>query len=111
MLSVMGADVLHWNHSARCCGTYLSVTRADIATRSVNMIMDGAEAAHTECIVTACAMCHMNLEIRSKLPGKTPIFHFSELLSLSLGIGSGMGWFRRHLIDPRPLLRARRLIA
>jgi heterodisulfide reductase subunit B len=111
MLSIMGAEVLRWNHSARCCGTYLSVTRADIATRSVAKILDGAEAARAECIVTACAMCHMNLEIRSKLPGKTPIFHFSELLSLSMGIGSGMGWFRRHLTDPRPLLRSRRLIA
>jgi heterodisulfide reductase subunit B2 len=52
----------------------------------------------------------MNLEIRSWLPGKTPVFYFSELLPLSLGIGGGRGWFRRHLIDPRPLLRARKFI-
>jgi heterodisulfide reductase subunit B len=38
------------------------------------------------------------------------VFHFSELLALSLGIGGGRGWFRRHLTDPRPLLRARKLI-
>ena len=56
-------------------------------------------------------VCHLNLEIRSKLPGKVPVLHFSELLSLATGVGSGMGWFRRHLIDPRPLLRSRRLIA
>jgi len=56
-------------------------------------------------------MCHLNLEIRSKLPGRVPVLHFSELLSLAAGVGSGMGWFRRHLIDPRPVLKARRLIA
>ncbi|MDZ7831976.1 MAG: hypothetical protein U5L07_09525 [Desulfobacterales bacterium] len=31
--------------------------------------------------------------------------------SLAGGIGQGEGWFRRHLIDPRPLLRRHHLIA
>ncbi len=111
ILSSMGAAPLPWAHHSRCCGTFLSVARPDIASRSVREIMAGAEEAGAECIVTACAMCHLNLEIRSKLPGRVPVLHFSELLSLAAGVGSGMGWFRRHLIDPRPMLKARRLIA
>lgn len=110
-LSSMGAVPLPWTYHSRCCGTFLSVSRPDIASKSVREIMAGAEAARAECIVTACAMCHLNLEIRSKLPGRVPVLHFSELLSLAAGVGSGMGWFRRHLIDPRPMLKARRLIA
>ena len=107
----LGATPLTWRYQSRCCGTFLSITRPDIASKSVGQIMAGAEAADAECIITACAMCHLNLEIRSKLPGKLPVLHFSELLSLATGIGSGMGWFRRHLIDPRPMLKCRRLIA
>jgi heterodisulfide reductase subunit B len=110
VLLSLGAEPLKWGYSARCCGTFLAASRPDIAARSVADIMAGAEQVRAECIVTACAMCQMNLEIRSRLPGKTPVFHFSELLALSLGIGGGKGWFRRHLIDPRPLLRARKLI-
>jgi heterodisulfide reductase subunit B2 len=110
VLSSLGAESLYWTSAARCCGTFLTVTRPDIANRTVENIISDAEDVKAECIVTACAMCHMNLEIRSKLPGKIPIFHFSELLSLSMGIGGGMGWFRRHLIDPRPLLRSKKLI-
>lgn len=110
VLLSLGAEPLKWGHSARCCGTFLTASRPDIATRTVVDIVTGAERARAECIVTACAMCQMNLEIRSRHPGKTPIFHFSELLALSMGIGGGMGWFRRHLIDPRPLLRSRKLI-
>jgi heterodisulfide reductase subunit B2 len=110
VLSSMGAETLYWGSLSRCCGTFLTVSRPDIANRTVARIIEDAERAKAECIVTACAMCHMNLEIRSKLPGKIPIFHFSELLSLSMGIGGGMGWFRRHLIDPRPLLRSKKLI-
>jgi len=111
IMASLGAFALPWPYPSRCCATFLSVTRPDIASKSVRQIMAGAEEAGAECIVTACAMCHLNLEIRSKLPGRVPVFHFSELLSLATGVGSGMGWFRRHLIDPRPLLRGRRLIA
>jgi len=111
LLSSLGAETLQWNSASRCCGTFLSAARPDIAGRAIKNIISEAENAKADCIVTACAMCQMNLEIRGKLPGKTPIFHFSEVLSLSLGIGSGMGWFRRHLIDPRPLLRSKRLIS
>jgi heterodisulfide reductase subunit B len=110
VLSALNSQPVQWEQSTRCCGTFLTVTRPDITNKTIQGIIDSAEKVKAECIVTACAMCHMNLEIRSKLPGKTPIFHFSELLSLSMGIGGGMGWFRRHLIDPRPLLRSRRLI-
>jgi len=111
VLASMGATPLRWNHAIKCCGTFLSVSRPDIASRNVQAIVDEAESVKADCIVTACAMCHLNLEIRSKLPGKTPILHFSEILSLSSGVGSGMGWFQRHLIDPRPMLKAKKLIA
>jgi heterodisulfide reductase subunit B len=111
VLGSMGATSLRWNNSVQCCGTFLSVARPDIASRHVQGIIDEAESLGAECIVTACAMCHLNLEIRSKLPGKIPILHFSEILSLSGGVGSGMGWFKRHLIDPRPLLKKKELIA
>lgn len=111
VLTSLGGEPVPWSHGARCCGTFLSVSRPLIAAKSVQSIMDGALNAGADCIVTACAMCHLNLEIRSRLPGKVPVLYFSELLSLSEGIGQGRGWFSKHLIDPRPLLKSRRLIA
>jgi heterodisulfide reductase subunit B len=50
----------------------------------------------------------MNLEVRCTLKQKVPILHFSEILSLALGIGKTeyKGWFARHLVDPKPLLKA-----
>lgn len=116
VLVALGAQLLQWSHASRCCGTFLSVSRPDVATASVERIMRGAESVGAECMVTACAMCHLNLEIRGRVPGKIPVLHFSELLSLSMGIGTGgisprMGWLRRHLTDPRPRLRERGIIA
>ena len=61
-----------------------------------------------DCIITACAMCHLNLEVRCSLKEKVPVMHFSEILSLALGVAKTeyKGWFSRHLVDPKPFLKA-----
>jgi heterodisulfide reductase subunit B len=109
-LNYLGAESIIWPELSRCCGTYLSISKPDTASKNIGKIFDGAAIAGAECIVTACQMCHLNLELRATLPGKVPIFHIYELLALSIGIGRGMHWFKRHLIDPRPLLKSRKLI-
>jgi len=67
--------------------------------------------AGAECMVTACAMCHLNLEIRCTIKNPIPTLHFSELLSLALGEEDQKKWFPRHIVDPRPLLKKKGLIA
>jgi heterodisulfide reductase subunit B len=55
-------------------------------------------------------MCHLNLEVRCNLKDPIPTMHFSELLSLALGVRKHEGWFSRHLVDPRPMLKEKALI-
>jgi heterodisulfide reductase subunit B2 len=110
ILERMGAKPVNWGYSSRCCGTFLSVVRPDVVTTMVRDIVTDARRVQAHCIVTACAMCHMNLEIRS-INGETlPIFHFSELLALAMGRGGSDAYFERHLIDPRPLLKELHLL-
>lgn len=109
-LSMLGAEPLRWAYTSQCCGTFLSVVRPDIVTPMVNGIVRGAAEAGADCIVTACAMCHMNLEVRCSVKQKVPILHFSEILSLSLGTEDCSKWFSRHLVDPRPVLKAKGII-
>ena len=110
VISAMGAQAMAWPFSARCCGTFLTAARPDIVAPIINQITQGAIRAGADCIVTACAMCHLNLEIRATKPNRLPIFHFSEILALSLGQDVLASWFARHLIDPRPLLEKKGLI-
>lgn len=110
-LKALGAEVLTWRYSHRCCGTFLSVTRPDLTSALVNEIMDSAVEAEADCMVTACAMCQLNLEIRCSRKYCLPILHFSELIALSLGAKDHEAWFARHLMDPRPLLREKNLLA
>jgi heterodisulfide reductase subunit B len=108
ILSDLGAKPEKWSFSSRCCGTFLTVARPEVVEPMVNEIIQGAIDARADCIVTACAMCHMNLEVRCSLKEKVPILHFSEIISLALGIAKSeyKGWFSRHLVDPKPLLKA-----
>ncbi len=110
ILSSLGAVPLTWAYSSRCCGTFLSAARPDIVSPIVNNIIRGAAAVGAECIVTACAMCHTNLEIRCDLRQQIPILHFSEILSLAAGAEDYKGWFSRHLVDPMPLLKSKGLV-
>jgi len=109
-LTNLGADVISFGYGNRCCGTYLSVAKPLLAQKVVNEIVSKAMEAGAECLVTACSMCHLNLEIRCSLENPIPILHFSELLSMALGAKDQKKWFPRHIIDPVPLLKNRGLI-
>ena len=111
VLSSLGAVPLQWAYASRCCGTFLTVARPDIVTPMVDEIIEGARQVRADCIVTACAMCHLNLEVRCTLKDKVPVLHFSEIMSLALGLGGKRqkGWFARHLVDPRPLIKTMHL--
>lgn len=114
-MTALGGELLPWPYHSHCCGTFLSVTRPGVSQKLVRTILKGAIDAGSECIVTACAMCHLNLEIRAETGHRLPVFHFSELLSLAMDTKDRERdhsiWFKSHLIDPRPLLKERGLMA
>ncbi len=110
ILTGLSATPITWGYGSRCCGTFLSVVRPDVVSNMVQEIVANAKDCGADCIVTACAMCHMNLEIRSQPEETLPIFHFSELLSLAFEHGNTDSYFDRHLIDPRPVLKHCQLV-
>jgi len=103
----LGAEELKWGYKAKCCGAFLSVARPDIVSPMVEDIMDNAIRAGAQCVVTACAMCQLNLELRSPEKKRLPVFSIVELLAYGLGSQEWPGWFKKHLIDPMPLFRRR----
>lgn len=111
ILSSLGARPLAWAYNSRCCGTFLTVARPEVASPVVKEIVSEAWHSGADCIVTACAMCQLNLEVRSDLKNALPVFHFSELLALALDPKAEKKWFSRHLVDPQPLLKKYGLIS
>ncbi|WP_022852917.1 heterodisulfide reductase-related iron-sulfur binding cluster [Thermodesulfatator atlanticus] len=109
MLASLGAQVVSWRYAKQCCGTYLSIVRPDFVSEIVAKMTDEAYRLGIDALVTPCVMCQLNLEMRAKEDSFIPIFHLSEILALALKQGES-SWFKRHLIDPLPLLMRKGLL-
>lgn len=110
VITALGGKAVTRGLTNRCCGSFLSAVQPKVVTEQVNKIVASAVEAEAECLVTVCAMCQLNLDIRCTLKTRLPIFHFSEILALSLGAKDYHRWFARHLVNPRPVLKSRGLI-
>lgn len=105
LLGAVGAKVLPWSYATDCCGGSLSLSRVNIVENLVGRLVERAREAGAQAIVTTCPMCQVNLEMRQTAKPKLPIFYFTELIGLALGLAEAKRWWKKHLVDPRPLLQ------
>ena len=105
VMAALGADVLDWSYKTDCCGASLSLSRADAVTGMVGDILAGAVEAGASAVVTSCPLCHSNLEMRRREHLGPPVFFFTELMALAFQLPDSSEWFKKHLVDPFPLLK------
>ena len=109
LVAATGAEVWDWDGKVDCCGGSISVSNKKVAVDLVTHIAHDAQTVGAEAVVTACPLCQINLETRQNTEKPLPVFYFTELLGLALGL-SARPWFKRHIISPVPLLKAHRLL-
>ncbi len=102
LLQELGADVVRWSYKTECCGGGLGITQGKATTPLVDRLVYEAKRAGAEALVTACPLCQANLEGRQS--ESMPVFYFTELVGLALGLADTEAWFQAHLIDVFPLL-------
>jgi heterodisulfide reductase subunit B len=112
----LGAGVRDWSYKTDCCGGNLSFTRPQVSARLVDNLITMAVEAGANCIVTGCPLCQSNLDLGQRRAGGTsreekgiPVFYFTELIGLALGVPADR-WWRGHAVDPRPFLREMNLV-
>jgi heterodisulfide reductase subunit B len=110
LMAVLGAEPVDWSYKVDCCGASLTLSRGDIVAKLSTKIVEGAVEAGADCITSACGMCEINLDTRQALRNKMPVFYFTELMALALGLPRVEKWLGKHSVDPRPLLRDRGLL-
>jgi len=106
LLQAIGAEVMPWSYATDCCGAGLSLSRADIVQKQVSRLVERAREAGADALVTACPLCQVNLEMRQTSQPMMPAFYFTELIGLAFGLPEAKKWWRKHLIDPTPVLHA-----
>lgn len=104
MMESLGAEVKQWSYKTDCCGGSLTISRSDIVGNMVNKLMSMAKEAGANCIVVACPVCMANLDMRAKPELRMPVFYFTELIGVALGLAGSREWFKLHNIDSKPLL-------
>jgi heterodisulfide reductase subunit B len=74
-----------------------------------------AAEAGAEAFVVACPLCHANLDMQQQAAARElgaglylPVFYFTELIGLALGLSAGP-WLADHFVDPMRLLSSRGL--
>ena len=110
ILGSLGSDVRPWSYKTDCCGGSLTISRTDIVSKLVSKIISMAREAGANCVVTACPVCMANLDMRASENVRLPVFYFTELIALALGLEGPDTWFKLHNVDPRPLMKSLGLI-
>ncbi|MDR2353744.1 MAG: hypothetical protein LBF22_11455 [Deltaproteobacteria bacterium] len=110
IMRYIGAEPVTWPWPNRCCSAFVSAVYPEIAEELASQIVNGAFDSGADAIITTCAMCQMNLEMREssgKITNKLPIFHLNQLMALYLGENASdhNDWWKYHLIDPVPVLK------
>ncbi|APV44283.1 heterodisulfide reductase subunit B [Dehalogenimonas formicexedens] len=110
ILNAVGIKTTDWSHKVDCCGGSLSLTRPDVVLKLTTKIIDDACACGATAISVPCSFCQLNLDVRqddlNRLGGNyhVPIFYFSELLSLALGVPESELMLNKHFVEGEKLL-------
>jgi len=106
LVAKLGVEVLDWPFKTECCGGSLALARTDIVWELGRRLLRMARSVGADCIVTACPMCHSNLDTRqSQIKAKygeafdMPIFYVTELMGLAFGLSPKELMIDKHLTD------------
>jgi len=106
LVTALGGEALDWSYKVDCCGADLAMTHGKIARNLADKICGGAVEAGADCVMTACGLCQINLDMKQtgKTASKIPVLYFSELMGIAFDSPGRGAWWSKHIVDPEPLL-------
>lgn len=116
ILEAAGAEVKSWAHKTVCCGAGQALPNPILTKRLSMGLVESAREAGADAIVTGCPLCFVNLETQQLqaarqdgAPGQgtVPVFYFTELVAVALGLPRTRQTLKRHLIPVDEALAAR----
>lgn len=111
LMRAIAVEPVQWPYKTECCGASFSLTKTDIVLKLSADILQMAADAGARAIVVACPLCQSNLDLRQAMINKKykknfnmPIFYFTQLVGLALGIDRKKLGLDKHIVNPLPLL-------
>ena len=111
IVKALGADAIEWSFKSECCGAALATSRPEIGSKMIFNVLKNAKDSGAECIVTACPLCLMNLDMRQAGAEKAhnekidmPIYYITELVALAAGVEPNAIGVNRHFVEAKSYL-------
>jgi len=112
ILDALGAKTVRWNYATECCGAGMTMANERAVLDLSNKILGNAAAHGANCIVVACPMCHVNLDMKQLDIGRAygsehnlMVYYLSDLVGLALGLSEKDLGIDKHFIvtEPKPV--------
>lgn len=94
LINTLGGKSLAWPLKTECCGGSFSISKKEVVLKLTYELLSWAKDQGAEAVVVDCPLCQFNLDSRQgeieKIYGRSfslPIFYFTQLLGLCLGLG------------------------
>jgi heterodisulfide reductase subunit B len=111
LLAAVGVDVRPYPLKVECCGASYGIARNDVVMRLSGKLLEMAVDVGAAAMATACPLCQMNLDLRQGQVNaathshyELPIFYYTQLIGLALGLPAREVGLGKLCVDPRPLL-------
>ena len=112
LLIALGAEVIDNPFKIECCGSYHTVEDKELVSKRAHRITNFALERDSDAIVLSCPLCRFNLDVRGKeaenyFKGykQIPVFYYTQLIAIALGLDPKLCGFEDHAVDPLILLK------
>lgn len=117
-LKALGASPVDFPESTTCCGSYQVVSSPGDIPEYARPILNSAMGHGAEVLVLTCPLCDYNLGRGQKdlieegsVVKEMPLFYFTQLLALALGLDPKICHFELNHGKPESFLRMKNLLA
>ena len=110
LIKALGAEPVPFSASHKCCGFHAQLAAEHDVLTVTGQIVDSADKAKAEAIVTPCPLCQMQLDMyepegRDAVGSKAevPVLHLQQLVGFALGLSKTDMGFDRHVSGQKKL--------
>ena len=105
LLTALGAQPVDWNYRTECCGAGMTMANETTVLELSHKILSNAAAHGANCLVVACPMCHVNLDMKQAdierrfgVAHGMMVYYLSDLVGLALGLDQATLGINRHFV-------------
>jgi heterodisulfide reductase subunit B len=105
LLAALGAKTVDWNYKTECCGAGLTMANEESVLELSHKILANAASHGANCVVVACPMCHVNLDMKQEdierrysVRHDMAIYYLSDLVGMALGLSDDALGINRHFV-------------